>query len=103
MRFTALLLTLLIGQFTDKTTGQPLHGVHVDLRQGTKTLHAVTGEDGGFRLDGVKPGTHVLHYSSGDVPPSQVTITVRGAAQHVHVTACSMTLDYSCGGPGGGG
>lgn len=103
MTISALLLTVLIGQITDNTTGQPLHGVLVQLRQAGKTLHAVTDDQGDFTIKGLRPGAHVLRYSSDDVPPRQITVTVRGKTQHLHIGACSTTLDYSCGGPGGGG
>lgn len=98
----AAALTLLLGQFTDKTTGQPLHGVHVDLTGGRAARHAVTGSDGRFRLSGLKPGRYTLNYSSADVPPRTLSITLRGVKTQLHVSACSTTLDYSCVGPGGG-
>ena len=98
----ALAFTLLLGQITDRTTGQPLVGVHIDLSQGRTTLRATTGTDGRFRLAGVRPGRHVLHYSSDDVPPQQATVSVRGTRTSLRITACSTTLDYSCGGGGGG-
>ena len=97
----ALAFTLLVGQITDKTTGQPLRGVRVEIRERRATLHANTGSDGRFRLAGVTPGTHVLHYSSDDVPPQTLSIVVKGAKQQLRITACSTTLDYSCGSGGG--
>lgn len=98
----ALALTLLLGQITDKTTGQPLHGVAV-IAQSPHALpvHAVTDAHGRFRLAGVRPGTVTLHYSSDDVPPQSLTVHVRGAKQDISITACSMTLDYSCQTGGG--
>ena len=79
MKIAALLLTLVLGQFTDRTTGQPLHGVHVELVRGTTTRRAVSGEDGRFTLRGIRPGSYTLHYFSEDVPPKSLTVTVRGA------------------------
>jgi hypothetical protein len=99
----AFAIALLLGQITDKTTGQPLRGVQVRIRQGAATLRAVTGEDGRFRLSGVRPGAYVLNYSSDDVPPGSVRVRVSGAREAIRITACSTTLDYSCTGPGGGG
>lgn len=99
----ALAFTLLIGQVTDRTTGQPLHGVHFDLAQGQKSLHSTSDADGRFSFKNVTPGKHTLRYSSSDVPPQKISVTVHGAKQEVTITACSMTLDYSCTGPGGGG
>lgn len=98
---TALAFTLLLGQITDKTTGQPLHGVRVDVQSRGISLHAVTDAGGRFRLPGVRPGSVTLHYASNDVPPQSVSVEVRGKQQSVSITACSTTLDYSCGGGGG--
>jgi protocatechuate 3,4-dioxygenase beta subunit len=102
-RFAAFGFILLLGQITDKTTGQPLAGVHVEVAQGSAILHAVTGTDGRFHLNGVRPGPHTIRYSSDDVPPGSIKIEVRSKNAPVHITACSTTLDYSCVGPGGGG
>ena len=99
----ALALTLLLGRITDKTTGQPLRGVHVEIAQGHKTLRALTGADGRFRLGGVKPGPHMLRYWSDDVPANSTSVDIRGTKAEIGITACSTTLDYSCAGPGGGG
>lgn len=97
-----LAVTILIGQVTDKTTGQPLVGVQI-----TGTLHsshfaATTNEHGLFHLN-LPPGRYTLHLSSSDVPPQQHDIVVKGKHQSVTLQACSSTLDYSCGqgGPGG--
>ena|SRR6185437_521099 len=98
-----LALTVLLGQITDKTTGQPLHGVQVEVAQGRRTLRAVTGGDGRFRLTGINPGSHTLRYWSNDVPASSISVNVRGSKAEIGITACSTTLDYSCAGPGGGG
>lgn len=98
-----LAFTLLLGQVTDKTTGQPLTGVRVEIKQPGGTLHATTGQDGRFRLSGVRPGARTVQYSSADVPPGRVQLRVSGPRQTLHITACSTTLDYSCAGGGGGG
>jgi hypothetical protein len=100
---TSLALTLLLGQITDKTTGQPLTGVRVEVVQSGKVVRATTGTDGRFRLNGILPGLHTVRYSSADVPPGSVFVRVRGTRQSLHIAACSTTLDYSCTGPGGGG
>jgi protocatechuate 3,4-dioxygenase beta subunit len=100
---TACALTILVGQITDRTTGQPLRGVQVQVRQGTSTLRAVSDESGRFTLSGVHPGVHVVRYGSNDVPPARVSVSVHGTKQLLHIKACSTTLDYSCAGPGAGG
>jgi hypothetical protein len=97
----ALAFTLLIGQITDRTTGQPLRNVDVTLQSGHRMLHAATGRDGRFTLSGVTPGTHTLRYSSADVPPQSIIVRVHGARQSVTIAACSTTLDYSCESGGG--
>lgn len=98
---TALTLTLLLGQITDKTTGQPLHGVQVTVQSRGLTRNAVTDAHGRFRVPGVRPGSVTVHYSSADIPPQSTTLSVRGAQQTVTITACSMTLDYHCDNGGG--
>jgi hypothetical protein len=103
VRFAALSFALLIGQVTDKTTGQPLAGVHIVLQHGRVARHTVTGADGTFRLPRIPPGSYVLRYSSSDVPAQSTKIAVHGARQRIDITACSATLDYSCAGGGGGG
>lgn len=96
----AFAFTLLVGHITDRTTGQPLTGVHVEIVQGQKTLRATSDADGTFHVSGVQPGKHTLRYSSDDVPPKAVSITVSGRKQQLQIAACSTTLDYSCGGGG---
>jgi hypothetical protein len=96
-----LTLTLLVGQMTDRTTGQPLRGVQITVLSGGRVLRAATGADGRFRLPGLQPGPRTLHYSSADVPPQSLKLTVHGARQSIAITACSTTLDYSCETGGG--
>ncbi|HET6894471.1 MAG TPA: carboxypeptidase regulatory-like domain-containing protein [Candidatus Baltobacteraceae bacterium] len=98
----ALAATVLLGQITDRTTGQPLRGVQVQVTQGRATLRARSDADGRFTIKGVSPGTHTLRYLSDDVPPRTISVKVHGAKDRISITACSTTLDYSCAGPGGG-
>ncbi len=98
----ALAATVLLGQITDKTTGQPLRGVQIQVTQGHAMLRARSDGDGRFTIKGVNPGTHTLRYVSDDVPPRTISVKVHGAKDRISIAACSTTLDYSCAGPGGG-
>lgn len=89
----ALVLAVLIGTISDRTTGQPLSGVHVSLG----TAHATSRDDGSYRLTGVKPGPATLTVSSDDVPPQHFPVTVGPATSRADVRVCSTTLDYNCG------
>jgi hypothetical protein len=91
----ALLVAVLAGTITDKTTGQPLSGVVVTVG----AVHATSHADGTYRLSGVKPGAATVTVSSDDVPPQRFSVTVGTAVTHANFTACSTTLDYSCGPP----
>lgn len=98
----ALAVTILIGQVTDKTTGQPLVGVQIMATVHSTHAVATTNKHGLFHLN-LPPGKYTLHLSSADVPPQQHELVVKGKQQSVTLRACSTTLDYSCGqgGPGG--
>lgn len=97
----SLAFALLLGHITDRTTGQPLRGVHVAVESTHAAPHAVTDAHGRFRLAGVRPGTVTLRYFSDDVPPQTLTVDVHGSKQAISITACSTTLDYSCASGGG--
>lgn len=93
-----LSLTLLFGQITDKTTGQPLRGVVVDAQGAHASANATTDARGRFHLR-LAPGWYTLEFQSNDVPPQEHRVRVRGSTQHVGLQACSTTLDYSCANP----
>jgi hypothetical protein len=97
-RWLALLaMTILAGQIVDRTTGQPLTGVDVRLAGGANVAPARTNDAGQFTLRGVPPGHHTLTVTSDDVPPQTFDVVVKAAKlQHLNITACSTTLDYSC-------
>lgn len=40
--------------------------------------HAVVGEDGSFRIEGIPPGEHRVAFWSADHRPVEETVTVRG-------------------------
>ncbi len=90
-----MLVAVLAGTITDKTTGQPLAGVVVAVGAAHTTSHA----DGSYRLSGVKPGPATLTVSSDDVPPQRFAVTLGPATTHANLTVCSTTLDYNCGPP----
>jgi TonB-dependent starch-binding outer membrane protein SusC len=97
--FAALALAVLVGHVTDKTTGQPLPGLDVQVG-GAHPLHARTAADGSYRVAGLKPGRYDVTISSDDVPPRSSQVTIGNEKQHtLDVVACSVTLDYSCGQP----
>jgi hypothetical protein len=92
-----LALTVLAGYVVDRTTGQPLTGVDVQVEGGAKVAPARTNDAGKYTLRGLAPGRYTLTLRSDDVPPQHFEIVVRaGKAQQFNITACSTTLDYSC-------
>ena len=99
-----LAIAILLGHVTDATTGQPLPGVHVRVSGAKATVK--TNASGAYRLVGIKPGAHILTIVSDDVPTQHRRVTVRATTTVLDITACSTTLDYSCGqardGPGPG-
>jgi hypothetical protein len=102
MSFHALLFTLLLGQITDKTTGQPLHGVQVVVAGAGQRLTVRSDGQGHFRIANLRPGSYLLTLSSDDVLPTHRSLRVRGKQMSLQIAVCSTTLDYSCGGGGGG-
>jgi protocatechuate 3,4-dioxygenase beta subunit len=92
----ALALAVLTGHVTDRTTGQPLPGVHVALSGSGAS--AVTDTDGLYRIRSVKPGHYTVTLSSNDVLPQHFDVTVRPTdkTHTADFVACSTTLDYNC-------
>jgi protocatechuate 3,4-dioxygenase beta subunit len=95
----ALAVTVLTGQVTDKTTGQPLPGVQVLLTaHGKKAGSGYTNADGHYRIRKLTAGTYDVTLSSDDVPTQAFHVRIgTKPAQTANVVACSITLDYSCG------
>jgi Carboxypeptidase regulatory-like domain len=92
-----LMLAVLVGRITDRTTGQPLAGVEV-LVTGTQSAHTFTKADGTYRLPSVKPGRYLVTLESDDVPTQLFHVTVgTGNQQRLDLIACSISLDYQCG------
>ncbi len=95
----ALAVTVLTGQVTDKTTGQPLPGVQVLLTaHGKKAASAYTNVDGRYRIGKLVAGTYEVTLSSDDVPAQSFHVGIgTKPKQTANFVACSVTLDYSCG------
>ena len=93
-----LSLVVLTGHVTDKTTSQPLAGVHLTLT-GPQSARAATAADGGYRIAKLRPGRYVVTLSSPDVPPQRFDVTLgKAPTQARDFVACSTTLDFSCAG-----
>ena len=88
----ALAAAVLGGTITDRTTGQPLPGVHVRVGR----ARATTGPDGRYAIHGVAPGACTLTLESSDVPPESIRVTLKRGSNRRDVRACSTTLDYGC-------
>jgi len=101
------LATLALASFTfwgtllDQTTNQPLTSVRVNAT-GPSTARASTDSRGKFTLSNLKPGEYTITVQSRDVPQQHFNMRLtRGTTKTIK--ACSTTLDYHCGSPGGGG
>jgi hypothetical protein len=90
-------LAILTGQITDRTTGQPLSGVNVQV----DNKHAVTDGSGRYAVKGVASGARWVTIGSKDVPSERFRVTIKAPSTRFDMRACSTTLDYSCSGPAG--
>ncbi|MGH7708874.1 MAG: carboxypeptidase-like regulatory domain-containing protein [Vulcanimicrobiaceae bacterium] len=104
---STIAFAVVFGSIADRTTGQPLTGVHVTATGANhRTIRAVSNAAGHYVLRGVAPGAYSVTVSSDDVPPQRFSVNVgKAPKQRFDMTACSTTLDYGCGGPApsGGG
>ncbi len=92
----ALALAILVGNITDRTTGQPLTGVDVTV-QSSSAQHARSNDAGTYTLGNLHPGRYTLTLRSDDVPPQTFEVVIGTAkTQRLNIIACSTTLDYSC-------
>ncbi len=97
----ALALVTFWGTLLDQTTNQPLTAVRVNAT-GPSTARASTDSRGKFTLGNLKPGHYTITVQSKDVPLQRFEYKItKGTTQTIK--ACSTTLDYHCGSPGGGG
>jgi len=100
----ALALAVVVGQITDKTTGQPLPGVEVMfLHKGD--VHGApavyTNVNGNYRVRNLRPGPYRVTITSSDVPTKTFPTTIgpKESTHRLDRVACSITLDYTCNGP----
>ena len=73
----ALAVTLLTGQLSDRTTGQPLKDVHVSIAGATSS----TDSRGRYRLIVPHPGTFTLTLQSADVPVERIRVTLTAGSR----------------------
>jgi Carboxypeptidase regulatory-like domain len=100
-RALALALVMFWGTLLDQTTGQPLTGVQVNAT-GPSAARASTDSRGKFSLSNLKPGQYTITVESRDVPRQSFPFKITRSTTQT-IRACSTTLDYHCGGPGGPG
>lgn len=91
----AAVFTLVLGHVVDRTTGQPLPGLAVQLVGAHLRRSTRTNAAGTFRLR-VPAGRYTLRVQSRDVPPQHFAIALHGGRTVLTERACSTTLDYSC-------
>lgn len=97
----SLALVTFWGTLLDKTTNQPLTAVRVTAT-GPSSARGSTDSRGKFTLVNLKPGQYTITVQSKDVPQQTFDRKItKGTTQTIK--ACSTTLDYHCGSPGGGG
>lgn len=97
----SLALVTFWGTLLDRTTNQPLTSVRVNAT-GPSTARATTDSRGKFTLTNLRPGEYTITVQSPDVPQQNFPFKItKGTTQTIK--ACSTTLDYHCGSPGGGG
>lgn len=93
----AAVLAIVAGQIGDRTTGQPLSGVNVQI-DGKRTI---TDNKGHYAVKGVRPGIRVMTIGSKDVPAQHFRVMVKEPSTRFDTDACSTTLDYNCSAPAG--
>ena len=93
----AAAVVVLAGHVLDRTTGQPLPGVHVV----SGAISATTDAGGRFTLRGLHAGPNGVTLESDDVPQQQYRLRLGPGTTRRDFRACSTTLDYSCAKPGG--
>ena len=96
----ALALVTFWGTLLDKTTNQPLTAVRVNAT-GPSTARSATDSRGKFTLTNLKPGDYTITVQSKDVPQQSFPFRITRSTTQT-IKACSTTLDYHCGTPGGG-
>ena len=92
---SSILFAVLIGTVTDRSTGQPMPGVTIAVG----AAHTLSRAGGSYKLSGLKPGRTTVSFSSEDVPPQHLPVTIGPATTRADLRVCSTTLDYNCGIP----
>lgn len=82
--------TSIVGRVVDASTGDPVHGVNVQLR-GTP-LGATTTDDGSYGLGDVSPGTYVLLFTHVGYRPHSKPVRVTQSTLSVDVQLSPTTL-----------
>jgi hypothetical protein len=92
---TLCAVLVIVGHVFDRTTGQGLPHVVVELGD----ARATTDANGRFSIRGAKRGTTTVTVKSADVPSQHFAIHVEAGTTHLDLHVCSTTLDYNCGAP----
>lgn|GEM_PF-2501790 len=94
----ALAFAILVGQVSDRTTGQPLGGLRVSSIGPTRTS-VRTNADGHYLLRNLRPGRYTILIRGKGVPTVRARITLSDRRQRKNFVVCNVALDYSCANP----
>jgi protocatechuate 3,4-dioxygenase beta subunit len=96
LRGAALFAVVIIsGHVYDRTTGQGLPHVVVEIGGGKATTDA----KGRFSIRNAKLGRSTITVKSDDVPTQHFATNLTTRSAHIDLNVCSTTLDYNCGTP----
>jgi len=92
----ALTLPVLSGRIVDRTTGQPMFGVHVTIT-GAANATTITNRVGRYTLRNLRPGRYRIAVRGKGMPTVRRRITLSNKNAVANFVVCSVALDYSCG------